>query len=372
MRLIDAAVEAGARRRLACECVGLPARTLERWRKSSEDCRAVQKWPPKNRLSDAERNRILQVVNSAEFRELSPKQIVPALADRGAYLASESTVYRVLRAAGQLTHRAASRPPMVRASRQHVATGPNQLWSWDITYLRSPVRGAFFYLYLVIDVWSRKVVGWAVHEREAHELAAELVGGICRDERVDPAGLVLHSDNGGPMKGATMLATLQRLGVVPSFSRPGVSDDNPFSEALFRTLKYRPGFPSKPFASLDAARTWVAGFVHWYNTKHLHSAIRFVTPEARHAGVDIVQLANREQVYRRARRRHPERWSRQTRNWSHIPLVVLHPEAAGPPDNSLRSRSDEGVKELLVGEESRPKAARGRRSLRPEERRLSA
>jgi transposase InsO family protein len=371
MRLIDEAVAGGARQRLACERFGIPSRTLQRWRKSTEDRRGIQKWSPKNRLSDTERSRILKVVNSAEFRDLSPKQIVPILADRGTYLASESTVYRVLRAAGQLAHRASSRAPTPRPSRQHVATGPNQVWSWDITYLRSPVRGAFFYLYLVVDVWSRKVVGWAVHEREAHELAAELVGGICRDERVDP-GLVLHSDNGGPMKGGTMLATLQRLGVVPSFSRPGVSDDNPYSEALFRTLKYRPGFPSKPFASLDAARAWLAGFVRWYNTKHLHSGICFVTPETRHAGADIAVLANRTQVYRRARRRHPERWSRQTRNWTHIRTVVLHPEAAQPPHTSLRSRSEEGVKELLVGEESRPQAARGRRSLIPDERRLSA
>jgi transposase InsO family protein len=208
-----------------------------------------------------------------------------------------------------------------------VATAPNQVWSWDITYLRSPVRGAFYYLYLVEDVWSRKVVGWAVHDREAHELAAQLIARTCREESIDAGSLVLHSDNGGPMKGATMLATLQRLGVVPSFSRPGVSDDNPFSEALFRTLKYRPGFPSKPFASLAVAQAWVAAFVRWYNTEHLHSAIRFVAPEDRHTGRDVAQLANRDAVYQQARVRFPERWSGATRNWSRITSVILHPEA---------------------------------------------
>jgi putative transposase len=372
MHLVREAVTAGARQHSACDEAGIEERTLQRWRSSVEDGRSLARRVPSNRLSDAERKQVLTVVNAPEFRDLSPKQIVPTLADRGQYVASESTIYRILRAEGQLSHRAASRPPHPHPPRQHSATGSNQVWSWDITYLRSAVRGAFYYLYLVEDIWSRKVVGWAVHEREAHELAAHLIARICREQEVNVPGLVLHSDNGGPMKGATMLATLQRLGVVPSFSRPGVSDDNPFSEALFRTLKYRPNFPTKPFASVDAAWAWVASFVRWYNGEHLHSGIRFVTPQVRHAGHDAAQLARRHQVYQEARARHPLRWSRQTRNWAPIAFVVLHPEAAQPPPNGLPSRSEEGVKELLVGEESRLEAARGRRSLRPDERRLSA
>jgi putative transposase len=357
---------------LACERFGIPARTVQRWRKALEDRRGRREWSVSNRLSDAERSRVLDVVNSVEFRDQSPRQIVPALADRGMYLASESTVYRLLRAAGQQTHRATSRPPTPRPLRAHRAMGPNQVWSWDITWLPSTIRGAYFYLYLVVDIWSRKVVGWAVHEREGHELAAELITQICREEQIDAGSLVLHSDNGGPMKGATMLATLRRLGILPSFSRPGVSDDNPFSEALFRTLKYRPSYPSKPFASVVAARAWVAGFVAWYNTEHLHSGIRFVTPAARHQGDDLALLAGRDRVYQQARRRRPQRWSGPTRNWSHIATVTLHPEAAEPPHTSQSSRSEDGIKELLVGEESRWHAARGRRSLRPDERRLSA
>jgi hypothetical protein len=162
-----------------------------------------------------------------------------------------------------------------------VATAPNQVWSWDITYLRSPVRGIFYYLYMIVDVFSRKVVGKVVHYTECQVCAAALIQAACDAEGVDPNNLTIHSDNGGPMKGATMVATMERLGVAQSFSRPRVSDDNPFSEALFRTVKYRPEYPSGPFATLDAARAWVDWFVGWYNHQHLHSAISFVTPAQR-------------------------------------------------------------------------------------------
>src|SRR5690606_8251929 len=165
-----------------------------------------------------------------------------------------------LRRAKKLSaHRGRSKPRTHRRPAEHKATGPNQVWCWDITYLRSPVTGMFYYLYLFLDVWSRKIVGWAVLEEESNEAAAKLFREICAELGLDPEGLVLHSDNGGPMKGATMLATLQKLGVVPSFSRPSVSDDNAFVEALFRTAKYRPSYPSGPFESLDAARAWGPG-----------------------------------------------------------------------------------------------------------------
>jgi putative transposase len=178
----------------------------------------------------------------------------------------------------------------------------------------------------MLDVWSRKIVGWAVHDEETAEHAAALFLAICRAQRLDPAGIVLHADNGGPMKGATMVATLERLGVLASFSRPGVSDDNAYSESLFRTMKYRPTFPTRPFADLAAAQAWVAAFVHWYNTQHLHSAIRFVTPADRHAGRDTALLVARRAVYSRARRRTPARWSGSTRNWDPINAVHLNPD----------------------------------------------
>jgi len=226
-------------------------------------------------------------------------------------------------------HRSRARLPVSRPH-EHVADGPWQVASWDITYLRSFVRGQFFYLYLVEDVWSRKILGWAVHDVECNELAAALVKRI-RDEAgpdVDLVGWVLHSDNGGPMKGATMLATLQRLGVVPSFSRPSVSDDNPYIESLFRTLKYCPEYPSSGFASVEQATLWVARFVAFYNHEHQHSSIGYVAPADRHAGDDIAILAARRDTYARARRRHPERWARHAREWKRPETVTLNPTEA--------------------------------------------
>ena len=195
-------------------------------------------------------------------------------------------------------------------------------------YLRSPVRGAFFYLYLIIDIYSRKIVGWSVEAEESMNVAADLVERATREHSMHEDGLVLHADNGGPMKGSTMLAKLHSLGVLASFSRPRVSDDNPYAEALFRTLKYRPGYPRKPFASLEAARAWVAGFVAWYNGEHLHSALRYVTPNERHEGRDVVILAQRHDVYQAACARTPSRWTRHTRNWTPVGPVALNPATA--------------------------------------------
>ena len=192
------------------------------------------------------------------------------------------------------------------------------------------VKGIFLYLYLVMDIYSRKIVGWQVYEEESSALAGELMTDICQREGVFPDQVILHSDNGSPMKGATLLATLQELGVIPSFSRPSVSNDNPYSESLFRTLKYRPEYPDRPFFDLLAARTWVQGFVDWYNHEHLHSAINFVTPEQRHKGLDVRILAQRKQVYEQAKSKHPERWSGDIRNWEPVGEVYLNPEKKQP------------------------------------------
>lgn len=328
MTLVDEAVAAGARFQPACELLGLSARTVQRWKAEDvpPDRRVGPKTSPTNKLSPAERKRIVEIATSPEHRDLSPNQIVPLLADQGIYVASESSFYRVLREAGLNQHREPSRPASSKAPRALVATGPNQVWSWDITYLPSPVRGRFFYLYLVLDIWSRKVVGTAVHEEETSEHAAALIARACADEGVAEDQLVLHSDNGSPMKGATMLATLQQLGVATSFSRPRVSNDNPFAESIFKTAKYRPWYPSRPFTSLGDARDWVGNFVVWYNDCHFHSAIRFVTPADRHSGEDVAILRKRRQVYERARRRNPQRWSGDTRNWSRPRVVTLNPD----------------------------------------------
>jgi transposase InsO family protein len=326
--MIDGAVDSGARHERACEVVGLAERTTQRWRGANvgDDGRAGPRTRPANAFTPAERAKVLEVVNSPEYRDLPPKQVVPRLADEGRYVGSESTIYRILRAEGQDAHRGRAKPRTVRSVDEHVATTANQVWSWDITYLLSSLRGRFFYLYLVEDVWSRRIVGFEVHAEESMVASAALVRATCAAENVDPNGLVLHSDNGGPMKGSTMLATLQHLGIVPSFSRPSVSDDNPFIESLFRTLKYRPQYPHKPFDTIEQARAWVTAFVAWYNAEHRHSGIRFVTPDERHHGRENDVLANRVAVYERARRRHPNRWSRGTRNWTPAPAVFLNPK----------------------------------------------
>jgi putative transposase len=300
---------------------------VERWRAdATPDARHGPYRQPTHALTPRERAAVLTELTSVAYRDLSPHQIVPQLADTGRYLASESTCYRLLRAARLLQHRGRAKAPVRRPPRAHVATGPNQVWSWDITYLRTPVRGVYVYLYLMLDVWSRKIVGWAVHREESSHEAAALFVAACAAEHVAARGIVLHADNGSPMKGATMLCTLQRLGVLPSFSRPGVSNDNAFSEALFRTLKYVPAYPHQPFADLAAAQTWVTAFVAWYNTQHLHSAIRFVSPADRHAGRDLARLQARQGVYQRAQQRTPHRWSGTTRDWTPITAVHLNPD----------------------------------------------
>ena len=328
LALVSEAIVAGARQDRACAAISLSERTLQRWQRAplNGDQRPMRLQAAPNKLSVLERERLLSVVNSDEFGHLPPSQIVPILADRGQYIASESTFYRVLRAQKQLGHRGAERPAQRRHKpRALFATMPNELFSWDITYLPTQARGIYFYLYLFMDIFSRKIVGWQVYDAESSELASEVMRDICARENIAPDQVVLHSDNGSPMKGSTMLATLQALGVMPSFSRPAVSNDNPYSESLFKTLKYRPGYPCHSFEDIIAARQWVSTFVHWYNDEHRHSAIRFVTPAERHAGLDTALLHQRANVYEAAKKRHPERWSGATRNWQPVCVVHLNP-----------------------------------------------
>lgn len=325
---IDTARAAGARQSKACDIVGISAKTYQRWTQPDnvQDGRLDATQAPRNKLSALERQRLLTVANEPAYADLPPCKIVPHLADEGRYLASESTFYRVLKAEKQLSHRQRSKPATTKKPPALVATAPNQIYSWDITYLPTAVKGIFFYLYLVMDIYSRKIVGWQVFEEESSALAADLMVDICWRENVKRHQVTLHSDNGSPMKGATMLATLQQLGVVPSFSRPAVSNDNPYSESLFRTLKYQPAYPDQPFVDLLSARRWVTGFTRWYNHTHLHSGIQFVTPDQRHGGKDREILAKRTQVYQAAKDKHPERWSGDIRNWDQVSEVHLNPE----------------------------------------------
>ncbi len=324
--LINEAHNSGARREKCCELLELSIRTLERWEQNPEieDGRKGPHHSP-HALSSEEKDLIIAVANSEKYRDLSPAKIVPTLADEGKYIASESSFFRVLRSEKMMSHRSNSSPRKVAPPEELKATMPNEIWSWDITYLKTAIRGKFYYLYLPMDVFSRMIVHWEIHEFENSDLSSLMIENACLKNNVTKDQVVLHSDNGGPMKGATMLATLQRIGVVPSFSRPSVSNDNPYSESLFKTLKYCPQYPEKGFESLEGAKAWMTKFVHWYNQIHLHSSIKFVTPYSRHYGQDAEVLQKRKIVYAAAKAKNPKRWSRQTRCWDQDNQVFLNP-----------------------------------------------
>lgn len=335
--LVKEAELGGAGRAASCKILEFSLRTLQRWEENPEqgDQRSGPITAAAHSLTDVEKAMIIEVVNSLHFRDLSPWQIVAKLADSGRYLASESSFYRVMKKNALLAHRCKSRPRKHNRPKDLIAKNPNEVWSWDITYLKSPVKGMYYYLYLVEDIFSRLIVAWSIEEIESADHAARLMDEACKKFGIPKWRLTIHSDNGGPMKGATLLATLQRLGVTPSFSRPSVSNDNPFSESLFKTLKYRPSYPDGAFASLEEAREWVRRFVQWYNTEHLHSGIRFVTPQSRHDGADVVILSNRRAVYEAAQQVNPLRWSGQIRNWSKITEVYLNPKKEAKSDNEM-------------------------------------
>jgi len=340
---IHSAHTAGARLKLACEIAGIDVRTLQRWKASDGlvdgDGRPNTVRPvPGHALSVAERAQVLAVANEPRFASVPPARIVPMLADEGIYLASESTFSRVLRARGQSAHRGrAKAPKAIRPPTTHIATSVREVWCWDMTYLPAQVMGRWFYLYLILDLYSRKIVGWEVHETDHADHAAHLVRRTALAEGIAAMSTkpVLHGDNGSTLKATTVLAMLNWLGVKPSYSRPRVSDDNAYAESLFRTAKYRPEFPSRGFADLDEARAWGANFVRWYNFDHRHSGIRYVSPAQRHAGEDHAILAARHALYTKARERNPARWSGNTRNWSPVGAVTLNPER----DDMIKSPS---------------------------------
>jgi transposase InsO family protein len=334
VRDLEQAREHGARLIPACALAGIDAGTLRRW-KAGDGLRQGDRRPdaarsvPSHALSEAERARIIAVANEPRFAETPPARIVPALADEGIYIASESSFHRVLRAHGQMNRRGRARPPRTsRPPTTHIATRPGDVWCWDVTFLPAQIQGRWFYFYLIVDLYSRKIVGFEVHDTDSAEHAAHLARRTALAEGVHakPVRPVLHGDNGATLKATTVLAMLHWLGIEPSYSRPRVSDDNAFAEALFRTAKYRPEFPLKGFADLDSARQWAMRFVHWYNHEHRHSGIRYVTPAQRHAGQDGPVLAARHAVYQDARQRNPQRWSGSTRNWKPVGAVTLNPE----------------------------------------------
>lgn len=335
IRLIDEAIASGARQGAACNELELTERTLQRWRGNPVDGRPLaRRAAPVNKLSEDERQAVLAAVNRSDCANLTPHQIVPKLADEGVYLASESTFYRVMREQGQNHRRGRCKAPRSRPPTTHSARGPNQVWCWDITWLPSTVRGQYFYWYMVKDIFSRKLIVNEVHDGESSENASWLLSRGCLREKTAGKPVILHSDNGSAMKGGTLLATLHELGVVPSYSRPRVSNDNAYAEALFRTAKYCPLWPERPFSSLDDAREWVLKFVRWYNEDHRHSALKYVTPEQRHRGQDHALLAKRIELYKQARTGNPARWAGRLRNWKQEEIVFLNPER--PPREEVK------------------------------------
>ena len=324
----------GARLKPACQTAGIDVRTFQRWHIGgglhSGDRRPDADRPaPAHALSAQEREQILRVTNEARFADMPPARIVPMLADEGVYIASESSFSRVLRAHGQTRHRGRARAPQqVRPPSTHVATGPRQVFCWDVTYLPSTVIGRWWYLFVILDLFSRKIVGFEVHDADRSDYAVELLRRTALNEglHVLASKPVLHGDNGPSLKATTVVAMMNWLGLTASYSRPRVSDDNSFIEAFFRTAKYRPQFPAKGFADLQQAQQWASSFVAWYNYDHRHSGIRYVSPAQRHAGEDRAILQARHEIYRQARARNPRRWARNTRNWNPITAVTLNPE----------------------------------------------
>jgi transposase InsO family protein len=320
--------------KVASRDIGIDFKTYLRWQSDLVDKRKGPLSSPKNKLSDKEKEEIIKIANSKEYVDYSPWIIVAKLADKGRYVASESSFYKILKENKLLKHRGKAKAPVHKRPAPLVAIKPNQIWSWDITYLNTFIKGQFYYVYLMMDIFSRKIVGFDIYEKESMNYSSNLMTKICENENIKRDQLILHSDNGSPMKGATMLATLEKLGVAASFSRPRVSNDNPYSESLFKTLKYCPKYPDR-FESIEEAKKWMIKFVNWYNN-HQHSSIKFVTPNERHEGLDIDILKNRKAVYLKVKKMRPERWNgKDIRNWNREDKVYL---------NYLQKKNDDAIK----------------------------
>ena len=311
----------------ACQVFDLPRSTLYRLRqpvilKASEQCQSHRG------LTPAERTAVHELLNSQRFCDLAPRQVYGILLDEGKYYCSISTMYRILSEHDEVKERRRqrTRPHYVRP--ELLATGPNQVWSWDITWLKGPHTWQFFYLYVILDIFSRYVTGWMVAEQESGELAEQLIAESCHKQAIQREQLTLHADRGSPMKAKTTALLLADLGVGKSHSRPHVSNDNPFSESQFKTLKYNPQFPDR-FGSPMDARVFCGPFFQWYNTEFRHSGIAMMTPEMVHYGLVEDVQAKRQGVLAMAYAAHPERFVRGKPTSPDLPNAVwINPPAA--------------------------------------------
>ncbi len=289
--------------------LGITPRSIQNWRKHGlRDRRKGSTRHVEHRLTDEEEQEFYQIANSKRFRDMTPDQIVATLAGEGTYIASVSTLYRILRKQKALGHRQKSKKPRKhRPAHTYNVTAPDQVYAWDITWIKTDVRGIFLYAYTIIDLYDRSIVGWAIETTESDEHATRLFRRLVRDRNVLPE--IVHADNGHPMRGVTLAVFLDSLMISRSYSRPRCSNDNAHIESYHKTLKYTVGYP-KVFTSIDHARSWYADFVHWYNTAHLHSALGYVTPHQRRTGEADQIYSTRNETIARAREKNPSRWRR--------------------------------------------------------------
>jgi putative transposase len=289
----------------ACRALGMPRSSFYRARQPKRDPKPRP--TPERALQPEEKEQVLQVLNSEPFQDSAPREVYATLLDQDIYLCSWRTMYRILserqlvcERRNQLRHPPYSKPELL-------ATAPNQLWSWDITKLRGPVKWTYYYLYVILDVYSRYVPGWLIAECESAHLAKQLIAETCAKQGIVPGQLTLHADRGSAMKSRSVALLLADLGVTKTHSRPYVSDDNPYSEAQFKTMKYRPAYPER-FGSIQDARAWARPFFHWYNHEHHHSGLALLTPATVHYGQAQAVLERRQETLRAAYVAHPERF----------------------------------------------------------------
>ena len=277
--------------------------------------------PSPRALRAEEKGAVHQTLDSERFQDQAPREVYATLLDEGTYLCSVSSMYRILRASDEIRERRNQLRHPTYTKPELLATGPNQVWTWDITQLRGPAKWVYFYLYVLLDLFSRFVVGWLIAEREGARFAEQLIAESCARQGIQPDQLSIHSDRGGPMIAKSFAGLLADLGVTPSLSRPHTPDDNPFSEAQFKTVKYHPTFPDR-FGSQTDARTWGQGFFQWYNYDHHHTGLAWLTPADVHSGRAQVILQRRQQVLLAAYAAHPERFVKGPSRPAPLPAAV--------------------------------------------------
>lgn len=324
--LIEDAHRSGARYVKCCEIIEITLRTLQRWKKDGfVDKRKGSGKRVVRKLSPEKREEIIMTCNSVEYMDMNPHQIIPRLLDLGKYLASVSTFYRILKAEKMLSHRSNCRLRQRRHKPpERKATKSNEVWCWDITWIPRTIKGLFFYAYVIIDIFDRYIVGWSVHEKESDSYSRDLFERVSLGRNIDFR--YLHSDNGHAMKGVTLLSFLKDLNIDISFSRPRVSNDNPFIESFFRTMKYSSKYKLR-FETIEDVRIWMADFVSWYNNEHFHSSIGYVTPAQMRNGDSVTIFKDRNEIMDKVKNQNPEIWgSRNAKVWKNPETVVLNPD----------------------------------------------